>query len=141
MAVEKGVKIALGSDTVYEPLTKYGEYSAKEFKALVECGLTVPEAIRAATLGSAKALNMSHKIGTVEVGKEADLLVIRKDPTESADVLYNAENIYLTFLKGRSPQRPLDSGGRQVCVVGRTLESSLTNTKYENLDFIPRFSI
>jgi imidazolonepropionase-like amidohydrolase len=101
MAVEKGVKIARGSDTVYEPLTKYGEYSAKEFKALVECGLTVPEAIRAATLGSAKALNMSHKIGTVEVGKEADLLVIRKDPTESADVLYNAENIYLTFLKGR----------------------------------------
>lgn len=101
LAVEKGVKIALGSDTVYEPLTKCGEYSAREFKALVECGLTVPQAIRAATMGSAEALNMSHKIGTVEVGKEADLLVVRKDPTKSTDVLYNAENIYLTFIKGR----------------------------------------
>ncbi len=30
-----GVKIALGSDTVYEPLTTYGEYSALEYRALV----------------------------------------------------------------------------------------------------------
>jgi imidazolonepropionase-like amidohydrolase len=52
-------------------------------------------------MGSAEALNMSHKIGTVEVGKEADLLVVRKDPTKSTDVLYNEENIYLTFIKGR----------------------------------------
>ncbi len=101
LAVEKGVKIALGSDTVYEPLTMYGEYSAKEFKALVQCGLSVPKAIRAATLGSAEALNMSHKIGTVEVGKEADLLILRKDPTQSEDILYNADNIFLTFAKGR----------------------------------------
>lgn len=101
LAKEKGVKIALGSDTVYEPLTKYGEYSAREFKALVECGLSVPEAIRAGTLGSAEALGMSHKIGTIEVGKEADLLVLKKDPTENEEVFYQAENIYLTFVKGR----------------------------------------
>lgn len=101
LAKEKGVIIALGSDTVYEPLTQYGEYSAKEFKALVQCGLTVPEAIRAGTLGSAQALNMDHKIGTIEAGKEADILVLKKDPTESVDVIYKAENIYLTIMHGR----------------------------------------
>ena len=101
IAREKGVKIALGSDTVYEPLTQYGEYSAREFKALVECGMTVPEAIRAGTLGSAEALGMSHKIGTVETGKEADLLVLRKDPTQNEEVFYNASNIFLTFCAGR----------------------------------------
>lgn len=101
IARAKGVKIALGSDTVYEPLTMYGEYSAKEFQALVQCGLSVPEAIRAATLGSAEALNMSHKIGTLEAGKEADMLVLTKDPTENENVLYDPGNIFLTITKGR----------------------------------------
>ena len=101
IARAKGVKIALGSDTVYEPLTMYGEYSAKEFQALVQCGLSVPEAIRAATLGSAEALNMSHKIGTLEAGKEADMLVLTKDPTEDENVLYDPGNIFLTITKGR----------------------------------------
>ncbi len=101
LAREKGVKIALGSDTIYEPLTEYGEYSALEFKYLVSSGLTVPEAIKAATLTSSEALGMSHRIGTVEAGKNADLLVVKMDPTRDADVLYNAENLRMVILNGR----------------------------------------
>ncbi len=101
LAMDSGVKIALGSDTVYEPLTTFGEYSALEYKYLVKCGMTVKEAIKAATLTAAEALGMSHRIGTVEVGKNADLLVLRKDPTADVEVLYNAENIFLTILDGR----------------------------------------
>ena len=41
--------------------------------------MTVPEAIKAATLTAAEALGMSHRIGTIEAGKNADLLVV-KDP-------------------------------------------------------------
>ncbi len=101
LAKEKGVKIALGSDTVYEPLTEYGEYSAREFRSLVKCGLTVPEAIKAATLTAAEALGMSHRIGTVEAGKNADLLIIKKDPTCDTEVLYHGENIRMVILNGR----------------------------------------
>jgi len=101
LAREKGVKIALGSDTVYEPLTEYGEYSAREFKYLVSSGLSVPEAVRAGTLTSAEALGMSHRIGTVEAGKNADLLVVKKDPTADADVLYNVENLRMVILNGK----------------------------------------
>ncbi|ODR26628.1 metal-dependent hydrolase family protein [Mycolicibacterium porcinum] len=96
-----GVKIALGSDTVYEPLTKYGEYSALEFRALVQHGLTTSEAITAATLTGSEAVGMSHVLGTVEPGKLADLLVLRRDPTEDPMVIYDASNIYLTFCDGR----------------------------------------
>ncbi|MEV0672402.1 amidohydrolase family protein [Mycobacterium sp. NPDC050441] len=96
-----GVKIALGSDTVYEPLTKYGEYSALELRALVEYGMTTSEAITAATKTSSEAVGMSHLIGTVEPGKLADLLVLRRDPTQDPMVLYNADNIYLTFCDGK----------------------------------------
>ncbi|HRN29939.1 MAG TPA: amidohydrolase family protein [Terrimesophilobacter sp.] len=99
-ALAAGVKIALGSDTVYEPLTPYGEYSAREFTALVQHGMSVEQAIVAATSVAAESLGMSHVIGTIEAGKQADLIVVRDDPRRSADVLYNPDNIHLTFCDG-----------------------------------------
>ena len=96
-----GVKIALGSDTVYEPLTKFGEYSALEFRALVQYGMTTMEAITAGTVTSSEAAGMSHVIGTVEPGKLADLLVLRQDPTDDPRVIYDSENIRLIFCDGK----------------------------------------
>lgn len=101
MAREKGVKIALGSDTVFTPLTPYGEYSAREFKILVEFGMTTLEALTAATHTAAEALGMAHRIGSVEAGKAADLLVVTKDPTADPDVLYDAGNIRWVIGNGR----------------------------------------
>ena len=95
------MKIALGSDTVFEPLTKYGEYSALEYKAMIELGMTVGQAISAATKTAAEALGMEHVLGTVEPGMLADLLVVKKDPTENAEVLYDVSNIFLTFCDGK----------------------------------------
>jgi imidazolonepropionase-like amidohydrolase len=95
------VRIALGSDTVYEPLTTYGEYSALEFRALVQCGMTTSEAITAATRTSSQAVGMSHVLGTVEAGKLADLLVLRADPTEDPMVVYDDANLHLVFCDGK----------------------------------------
>lgn len=102
MARAKGVKIALGSDTVFTPLTPYGEYSAREFKALVGYGgMTTLEAITAATATAAEALGMAHRIGSVEPGKAADLLVVTKDPAGDPGVLYDVANIRWVVLDGR----------------------------------------
>ncbi|WP_087014241.1 amidohydrolase family protein [Leucobacter sp. 7(1)] len=100
-ALAAGVKIALGSDTVYEPLTKYGEYSAREFKALVQYGMTVPQAIHAATSVSAEAVGMAHVLGTLEPGKLADLLVLRADPTVNAEVVYDVRNHARVYCDGK----------------------------------------
>lgn len=100
-ALAAGVKIALGSDTVYEPLTKYGEYSALEFKALVQFGMTVPQAINAATAVSSEAVGMSHVLGTLEAGKLADLLVLRADPTSSSEVIYDVANHARVYCDGK----------------------------------------
>ncbi|WP_449282236.1 amidohydrolase family protein [Leucobacter sp.] len=100
-ALSAGVEIALGSDTVYEPLTKYGEYSAREFKALVQFGMTVPQAIHAATAVSSQAVGMSHVLGTLEPGKLADLLVLRADPTSSAEVVYDVAHHARVYCDGR----------------------------------------
>jgi imidazolonepropionase-like amidohydrolase len=101
IAKAAGVRIALGSDTVYEPLTTYGEYSALEFRALVQCGMTTSEAITAATRTSSQAVGMSHVLGTVEAGKLADLLVLRADPTEDPMVVYDEANLHLVFCDGK----------------------------------------
>ena len=101
MAREKGVKIALGSDTVYSPLTPHGEYSARELLIMEEFGMTPLEAIGAATQTAAEALGMAHRIGVVEPGKAADLLVVTADPSAGVDVLYDAGNIRWVFSNGR----------------------------------------
>lgn len=100
-ALAAGVPIALGSDTVYEPLTTYGEYTLLELRAMVEYGMTPAQALMAATVTGSAALGMSHVIGSIEPGKLADLLVVRKDPTVDPMVLYDPSNIYLTFCDGK----------------------------------------
>lgn len=101
LALDAGVPIALGSDTVYEPLTTYGEYSAREYRALVEHGMTIFQALRAGTKTSSEALGMSEFIGTIEPGKLADLLVLRANPLETTDAIYDERNIHLILLDGR----------------------------------------
>jgi imidazolonepropionase-like amidohydrolase len=101
VARANGVKIAMGSDTLFEPLTDFGEYSLREFAFLVENGMSVNEAIQSATEISAQALGMGHRLGVLEAGYLADILVVKKDPTESSDVLYDAGNIHYVISDGR----------------------------------------
>jgi imidazolonepropionase-like amidohydrolase len=100
MAKEKGVKIAMGSDTVRDLTTKYGEYSIREMRAMVEAGMTNLEAIRAATQTAAEVLKLDRHIGVIEEGKLADLLVLRKNPAESLDVLLDKDNIHYVITEG-----------------------------------------
>lgn len=64
---------------------------------LVEAGFSVPEAIKVCTLHGARYLERQNAIGTVEVGKQADLVVLNGDL--GADIS-NIRNIELVFKKG-----------------------------------------
>ncbi len=64
---------------------------------LVEAGFTPVEAIRIATSNGARFLGRIERIGTIEAGKQADLVVLRGDPTRRiADV----ENVEIVFKDG-----------------------------------------
>ena len=52
-----------------------------EMRRLVEAGLTPGQIFRAATLNNAEAVGLGHEIGTVQAGKRANLLLLRRDPT------------------------------------------------------------
>jgi imidazolonepropionase-like amidohydrolase len=78
-AVRSGMKIAAGTDagTPFNP----HEDLADELALMVGLGLTPMQAIVAATRNAAENLDVLHAVGTVEVGKRADLLLVDGDPT------------------------------------------------------------
>ena len=80
MAYDLGIKIVTGADTGYGPnsTTRVG----MEITNFVRLGMKPMDAIQSATIVGAELLQISNKTGTVEVGKEADLIVVTKNPLE-----------------------------------------------------------
>ena len=75
-AYKAGVKIAFGTDSAVTP---HGE-NADEFVMMVEAGMSPADAIKSATITSARLLGMGAKLGTVESGKIADIVAVSGDP-------------------------------------------------------------
>ena len=60
-----------------------------------DTGAALPLLLRAATLDNAKALGLSRELGSIEVGKRADLLLLRKNPLETISAYDAIETIFL----------------------------------------------
>lgn len=75
-ALEAGVKVASGSDA---PVVPHGE-NAKELVALVACGMTPMQALRAATLTGAELLGAEDELGRLAPGCLADIIAVPDDP-------------------------------------------------------------
>ncbi len=82
-AYKRGVKMAFGTDAGVFP---HGE-NAKEFGYMVEAGMPPMEAIKSATVTNAGILGMSDKIGTLEVGKFADIIGSDENPIQNIKTL------------------------------------------------------
>ncbi|MHB1583178.1 MAG: metal-dependent hydrolase family protein [Acidimicrobiales bacterium] len=76
MAIERGVRIACGTDA---PAIPHGR-NAKELRALVDRGMTPVQAIRAATVVAAELLDVTDR-GRLEEGLLADVVAVPGDPT------------------------------------------------------------
>jgi imidazolonepropionase-like amidohydrolase len=74
-AIALGVKIALGTDSAVTP---HGR-NAEEFGLLVSRGMTPSAALRAGTIEGATLLGLDKSIGSIEVGKAADLVAVPGD--------------------------------------------------------------
>ena len=93
-AHKMGTKIALGTDG--------GAGDAMiELSEFVDCGLSPMDAIVAGTRNTADALSILDRVGTIESGKDADLLIIGKNPLDDINVLQNQENIELVMTHGK----------------------------------------
>jgi imidazolonepropionase-like amidohydrolase len=79
-AVSSGMRIAAGTDAG-TPFNEHGDL-ALELALMVQHGLSPMQALVAATRSAAENLGLSHEIGTLEVGKLADLVVVDGDPVQ-----------------------------------------------------------
>jgi imidazolonepropionase-like amidohydrolase len=97
-AKRHGVKVALGTDASM-PLVMHGG-NAREMEILVDYGLSTMEALVAGTRNAAENLGLLDKIGTVESGKIADLVVVDGDPLDDIRLLQQLECITLVMKEG-----------------------------------------
>ncbi|MEM1263051.1 MAG: amidohydrolase family protein, partial [Pseudomonadota bacterium] len=82
-----GGRVTTGSDSGYI-YKVYGFGYIEELELLQEAGFNPLEVLKAATLNGAEALGLDKDIGSVEVGKLADLVVIDENPLDNFKVLY-----------------------------------------------------
>jgi imidazolonepropionase-like amidohydrolase len=75
-AVSLGVKVGFGTDS---GVSKHGE-NAREFRLMVQRGMSPIAALKAATSVDAELLGLAKSIGTLETGKLADLVAVPGDP-------------------------------------------------------------
>ena len=91
----RGGRVTTGSDSGFI-FQLYGFAYIREMELLREAGFHPLEVIRSATLNGAEALGMDTQIGTVEVGKLADFVVVEENPLKNLKVLYGTGAIKLT---------------------------------------------
>ena len=88
--LEAGVRYALGTDLVGSP-THPNDIAALEFELAVEAGMDPARSIVAGTAIGAEALGMEKSIGTLEVGKLADMIAFTGNPLRDITVLQRIE--------------------------------------------------
>jgi len=95
-----GVRLAMGTDSGV-PFTRHGS-NLDELLHLVEMGLSPQEAIRVATLDSARLLKLNDRIGSLDEGKNTDLVVVDGDPLADIAVLRAPDKVRRVVLGGKT---------------------------------------
>ena len=91
----RGGRVTTGSDSGFI-FQLYGFAYIREMELLREAGFHPLEIIRSATLNGAEAIGMDHQIGSVEVGKLADFVILEDNPLQNLKTFYGTGAIKLT---------------------------------------------
>lgn len=95
--VAAGGLLIAGPDPTGNGGTIPGFADQREVELLVEAGFTPVEAIRIATLNGATYLGLADRIGSIAVGKQADLILVTGNP---AATIADIENVVTVFKDG-----------------------------------------
>ena len=100
-AYDAGVPMLCGTESGFS-ITPYGEWHWRELQVFVDdLGLSPEQAMIAATRESARALGMYGKLGALEPGMPADIIVVRGDVTKDVTLLGRPDAMAHVFKDGR----------------------------------------
>lgn len=88
-AVKAGVNISYGTDAGVYP---HGD-NARQFAYMVKYGMTPLQAIQSATIGSATLLGKEKELGSIAIGKFADLVAVQCDPLQDVECLRKVRGV------------------------------------------------
>ena len=98
MALKAGVKIVAGTDA--------GGWihgnNAQEITCLTNAGMTSSQAIVSATRNAAQCIGLDKEIGTIEVGKKADLILVEGNPLDDVSILEKGASVKLVMKDGQT---------------------------------------
>jgi imidazolonepropionase-like amidohydrolase len=99
-AYDAGVPLLCGTETGFS-ITPYGEWHWRELQVFVEAlGLTPEQALACATREGARAMGLEGEIGTLEVGRLADIIVVKGDVTRDVTLLGREGGVSHVFKGG-----------------------------------------
>src|SRR5881392_970307 len=93
-AVKMGIKISFGTDAAVFP---HGQ-NAKEFKLMVDLGMTPTDALKSATASDAELFGIAQKTGALEKGKLADIIAMPGDPLTDITA---TERVFFVMKEGK----------------------------------------
>ena len=96
-ALAAGVRIAAGTDAGGSP-ARHG-FIARELELMVDSGMSPAAALESATREGAELMGIQDLAGTIEVGKQADMVLIDGDPLSDIGAL---RNVWAVFQAGRT---------------------------------------
>lgn len=89
-----GGRVTTGSDSGFI-FKVYGFGYIRELELLQEAGFHPLEVLKSATFNGAEALGMEQEIGSIQVGKKADLIVVKENPLANFKILYGTGHFRL----------------------------------------------
>jgi imidazolonepropionase len=102
--LDRGLRVALATD--FNPGTSYCENMQMTIALAVSAmGMTLEEALRAATLGGAAALRLEHEVGSLEPGKRCDLAVLRVADERDLAYHFGVNLVERTIVRGQEASR------------------------------------
>ncbi|MBC7101327.1 MAG: amidohydrolase family protein [Methanobacteriales archaeon] len=96
-AYEEGVQLLMGTDS---GVIDHGQ-NLKELSYLYDIGMEPAEILESATLKAAECIGWDDRIGSLDKGKLADVLVVKENPLENIKSLANPDNILLVVKDGK----------------------------------------
>jgi imidazolonepropionase-like amidohydrolase len=99
--VDSGVRIAMGTDTG-PPARFQGYFEHMEMELMAKAGLTPMQILKSATGDAGKCIGQAGKVGTIEKGAWADLVVLGKNPL---DDIMNTRSIESVWIAGNRVKR------------------------------------